>query len=106
MKSHELLADQQFIANVCTEPRYRLYDCGPYPALVEDADGGESIKGELWHVDSAALPRLDAFEGVPTLFQRRAIEIQGVPGATFAYFYVLDFSRLRLCGNEWPPAKT
>lgn len=100
-KNHRLIAGQEFIGPARTEPRYRLFDCGPHPALVADNDG-IGVQGELYRVDEEELPDLDAFEEVPTLFQREEIRLENVPGPVFAYLYVPDVSRLKECGTIWP----
>lgn len=44
-----------------------LHDLGPFPMAIA-AEG--RVHGELYAVPTAALPRLDAFEGCPRLYQR------------------------------------
>lgn len=114
-----LLRDQRFLGVVRTAARYRLYDTGSYPVLVEvDAAGGEAgegrpIEGELWQVDDECLAKLDEVECVPDLYQRGAIELQvssragvgseedvSVVGAQ-AYFFQGSVAGLRDCGACW-----
>src|SRR5205814_1029562 len=59
-KNHRLLAGQRFVSPAATAPRYRLFDLGPYPGLVEAA-GGVSVRGELWDVTAEYLAPLDKF---------------------------------------------
>ena len=109
-RNHQLLAGQHCLGPARTVPHYRLHDVGPYPGLVEDADNGRAIAGELWEVDDAALARLDQFEGAPLPgqqlanpeFTRGRVDIQGQPGPIFAYFYRRAVDRLRDCGDCWP----
>jgi gamma-glutamylcyclotransferase (GGCT)/AIG2-like uncharacterized protein YtfP len=44
-----------------------LYDLGPFPMAIA-AEG--RVSGEVYAIDRAALPELDAFEGCPRLYQR------------------------------------
>src|SRR5262249_53161627 len=61
-RNHHLVAGQEFLGPARTLPRYRLYDSGLYPCLVEDTMQGCAIAGELWRVEADALERLDEFE--------------------------------------------
>ena len=96
-----LLAGQQFLGEARTPPRYRLYDCGPYPGMVQDRQRGVAVCGEIWQVDEDVFTRLDEFEDV-RLFARREIEIEGVPKPVFAYLYEGDVSALIDGGDSWP----
>jgi gamma-glutamylcyclotransferase (GGCT)/AIG2-like uncharacterized protein YtfP len=110
-RNHRLVAGE-FLGPARSQPHYRLVDCGPYPALVEDRDHGESIQGELWRVDDAILRRLDEFEGAPLPdrhdpdpeFVREPIDVLDHAGLVFAYFYRRDTSALPGCGDCWPAA--
>ena len=42
-RSH-VLKDQRFLGEAMTVPKYRMYDTGSYPALVED-EGGRPLCG-------------------------------------------------------------
>ncbi len=102
MPKNHYLSGQEYLGAARTAPRYRLYDCGRYPGLVASADG-RAIDGELWSVDQAILPQLDAYEGVPDLYERREVELQDVEAPVLTYIYVRDVSRLNDCGCSWPP---
>ena len=101
MRNHALLADQEYLGPARTARRYRLYDCGPYPGLVNGPDGGAAVEGELWRVDEPTLLRLDALEEVPTLFDRREIPLEGCDEPAFVYFYARDVSGFTEC-SAWP----
>lgn len=73
--NHRELAEASFVRHARTEPRYELADLGGYPALVED--GSTAISGEIYDVDSELLARLDAFEEVPELYERKPIALAG-----------------------------
>lgn len=98
--AHHLLADQQFLGVVTTRPRYRLYNCGPFPGLVED-ENGRAVAGELWRVDDGLLPALDEYEG-DRLFRRQPIELANGRKA-LAYLFLGDVANLPDCGSAWPP---
>jgi gamma-glutamylcyclotransferase (GGCT)/AIG2-like uncharacterized protein YtfP len=99
---HDLLRGQTCLGPARTLPRYRLYDCGRYPALVEQ-EPGVAVRGELWRIEADRVPELDAYEGAPLLFERRAVALDGVPGPVVAYFYNGDVATRRDCGDEWAP---
>lgn len=99
-----LLDGQQFIAELRSAPRYRLYNTGDYPALIQTTPGetGVSILGELWRVDAACLARLDVEEGVDEgLYERRAIELLGEHPQAQAYFYLMPTRGMPDCGDCW-----
>lgn len=100
-RNQHLLAGQEFLQEACTVPRYRLYNCGSHPGLVEDPERGIGVQGEIWRVDAQALAALDEFEEVPHVFVRRAIALEASPGPVVAYFYQGDVTGLRDCGNHW-----
>jgi gamma-glutamylaminecyclotransferase len=62
--NHDWLRGQRFIAEVRTQPRFRLFDLGGYPGMVEDLQNGLAVEGEVWEVDDAALAGLDELEDV------------------------------------------
>jgi len=98
------LAGERFIGHAVTAPRYRLFDCGGYPALVEVLNG-QSIEGELWEVDTACLTRLDDIEGVAlNLYVRRPILLADPYSNDYveSYFYQRSVLGLRDCGCRWP----
>ena len=94
---------QRFLGDVQTAPKYRLFDCGDYPGLVE-ADDGVSIEGEMWEVDQACLDVLDEVEGTSSnLFRRASVELQPPHknDQAVAYFYRRNTARLNDCGSCW-----
>jgi gamma-glutamylaminecyclotransferase len=101
-RAHHLLAGQQFRGEARTLPRYRLYDNGSYPCLVEEPERGVAVQGELWEVADAILHRLDRYEGVPELFCRKEVAMEGLAEPVCAYFYRADWSGFRDCGGAWP----
>jgi len=97
------LLGQQFLGEAKTTARYRMYDCGDYPGLVESEDGLEII-GEVWSVDASCLQQLDIVEAVQQgLYRRGPIELcppfdsQNVE----SYFYLLSVETLTQCGDCW-----
>jgi gamma-glutamylcyclotransferase (GGCT)/AIG2-like uncharacterized protein YtfP len=76
-RNHAQMGRSRFVRSVATAPRYRLVDLGSYPALLEGGD--MAVHGELYEVDDQHLPQLDAFEDVPSLYERRPLELE-VPG--------------------------
>jgi gamma-glutamylcyclotransferase (GGCT)/AIG2-like uncharacterized protein YtfP len=74
------------------EVRGRLYDLGPYPGF--SPEGRSLVFGDLFAIrDSAALDRLDAFEGyvaddpLGSLYLRRRIALHRPSGEAWIYVY-------------------
>ena len=101
-----LLDGQRFVGEAETLPRYRLFNTGAYPALVEaEAVGlqGLALLGELWSVDAACLARLDVEEGVDEgLYERRPIMLAGESGPAQSYFYLPTTGGMDDLGDHWP----
>lgn len=97
---HAALAGQRFLEEAATEPLYRLYDCGDYPALVE-SPAGVAVWGELWEVDEPCLARIDVIEGVAEgLYRRQTVQLQDRPPAE-TYIYLHDVSGLAELGDRF-----
>lgn len=100
-----LLNGQRYLGQAQTAPRYRLFNVGDYPALVEATPldlPGRSIEGELWLVDDACLARLDEEEGVDEgLYERGTIELVGSPARAMTYLYGQSTEGLADCGANW-----
>lgn len=101
-RNHHLLAGQEFLQIARTVPRYRLYDRGSYPCLVEEPEHGVAVQGEVWRVDDRVFAALDELEEVPTVYVRREIALEAVPPPVWAYFYQGDVSGFPDCGERWP----
>ncbi len=103
-RNHPLLSGQKLIGEARTLPRYHLHDAGAYPCLVHAPACGVSVQGELWQIEEALLPRLDALEESPRLFAREAVLLDGVARPVSAYFYQEEANSYPLCGARWGPA--
>lgn len=101
--NHHHLAGQTFVGPARTRPGYTLYDIGGYPGIAASADRADVI-GEVWSVDSAALQRLDIFEGVAEgLYRREPLPLQPpfASQAVDAYVPTVPVSGFPLVGAEW-----
>ncbi len=94
------LADQEFVGEVTTAPRYRVIDLGAHPGLIREANG-LAIHGELFAVDAKCLAALDAFEEVPGPFVRELIEVEGY-GEVWAYYMNTPVPDGANTGDRWP----
>ena len=99
-RNNYLLNDATFVGKVKTKPKYRLFDCGHYPCMIESTDG-YSVEGELYLVNEHTLAVLDQLEGVPVLYKRTTIEIEDCPHSVQGYIYQRDVSRFKECGKAW-----
>jgi len=102
--NHVLLAGQKFIATAHTQPRYQIYALSSFPALVEAPQDGRSIEGEIWEIESARLPALDALEDVAHGMYKR-VPIHLLPPynklVVDGYIYLLSITGRRDCGTAW-----
>ncbi|MBX2850583.1 MAG: gamma-glutamylcyclotransferase [Phycisphaeraceae bacterium] len=100
-----LLEGQRFVGEARTLERYRLFNTGDYPALIEAkalTRPGRSIIGELWEVSPACLKRLDIEEGVDEgLYARRRVELMADDMSAQAYFYLHPVDGMQDCGDCW-----
>jgi allophanate hydrolase len=70
---HANLDGADFLAEVDTAPRYRLWEVDAcWPALIEDEDG-DAIAAELWEIAPAHLARLAEIE--PRGWSRAPVEL-------------------------------
>lgn len=83
-----------------------LYDLGDYPALRPSDAPGDVIPGVLLELDDAALPDLDAHEGVAEgLYARQRCAVRLDDGRTadaWVYVYLRSTAGLRRIA-VWPP---
>lgn len=74
--NHHFLAGQTFVGLARTVPGFRLYSLGGFPGMVTKDDDTEGVTGEVWSVDSEALVRLDALEGLDEgMYRREAVKL-------------------------------
>ena len=99
--NHRLIADQEYLGEVMTEPRYRVIDLGPYPGLIVDRALGLAVKGEMWSVSAGCLAALDEFEEVAGPFIRAAVAISGREDVD-AYFWNRPVPADVKSGDRWP----
>jgi len=102
----DALVQQRLVGAAVTKPRYRLFNVGSFPGLIDAAPGaGRAIQGELYEVSAECLATLDEIEGTAAgLYARRPIAL-GAPFASLAceaYFYLGDVRRLPDLGDRWP----
>ena len=63
----------KFLGDAYTKPRWTLIDLGAFPGMIP---GNTGVKGELWEIPTKMLGDLDRYEGVPSLYQRRDVEVR------------------------------
>jgi len=106
--NHGCLRGQQFLGPARTERRYRMYDYGGFPAVVETGpETGLAIEGELWEVDADCLVTLDWLEEVEDGLYRRAEARLAEPAAAtgvLIYLYNRPIADLPDVGTSWPRA--
>jgi gamma-glutamylcyclotransferase (GGCT)/AIG2-like uncharacterized protein YtfP len=83
---HHALQDERYLGTAVTQPEYRMFAYGGFPALVSSQSPGadqmelnKSAHGEIWEVSQECLRNLDHIEGVDTnLFARLPIKLQDI----------------------------
>nr|WP_216612782.1 gamma-glutamylcyclotransferase family protein [Myxococcus xanthus] len=90
--NHRLLRGARLIGPARTQPRFTLYDYGPFPALA--SRGKHAVEGEVYEVDALMLAVLDRLEGHPRFYKRTSIALDGA-GRVEAYL----FPKGRLAGR-------
>ncbi|KAM4601600.1 gamma-glutamylaminecyclotransferase-like [Polymixia lowei] len=70
--------DAEFLGSARTVEKYPLVIAGEYniPFLLNIPGEGQRVRGELYRVDSRMLAFLDAFESVPTMYQRTLVKLE------------------------------
>ena len=104
--NHHFLAGQEFLGEARTVPRFRMFDCGGFPGVVDaGSDGAYQIQGELWQIDSACLRRIDWLEeidtGVCTMIECEVDAGQG-PEPAHLYLYKRALGAGLEAGSTWP----
>jgi gamma-glutamylcyclotransferase (GGCT)/AIG2-like uncharacterized protein YtfP len=99
---HRVLEGQRFVGKARTLPHYALLDLGAYPGLVGGGEDGRRVAGEVYEVARALLPRLHAIEGAPELFRLGPVDLEGVGGEVYTYFYQPAAAGVPLyAGERW-----
>jgi gamma-glutamylaminecyclotransferase len=101
-RNHRLIGGQCYLGEAATEPRYRLFDLGPYPGLVRDDAAGLSVAGELWEVSENCIGELDEFECAADEFVRETVAVNGRADRIEAYFYAGPIPAGAASGAGWP----
>ncbi|KAM3857024.1 gamma-glutamylaminecyclotransferase B-like [Diretmus argenteus] len=68
----------EFLSSARTVERYPLVIAGKYniPFLLNVPGQGQRVRGEIYRVDERMLEFLDAFESVPTMYQRTRLKLE------------------------------
>lgn len=99
--NNHLLEKATFVREAVTKPIYRLWNVGRYPALTKDLINGKAIQGEIWEITPEILVRLDRLEGVPWLYVREVLEIEGAEEEIQGYIYNREYGHLQECSPVW-----
>lgn len=95
-----VLNSSEFVSDVRTKPKYTMYSVGAFPCITES--GNTSIVGEIYKVDLSTLRRLDMIEGVPQLYKKGIVEVDGYENV-IAYFFTEDKAEglLKIDNGDW-----
>lgn len=102
--NHALIAGQKFVAEARTLPVFRMFDLGGYPGIAH-ANPGLRVAGELWHVSTECLARLDALEGLDEgEYTRERISLEppheDIEAAGYVYARPVEGCR-EIAGGVW-----
>jgi gamma-glutamylcyclotransferase (GGCT)/AIG2-like uncharacterized protein YtfP len=81
---------------------WRLYDLGPYPCVVE---GPGTVSAEAYQISQSILPRLDALEGYPSLYNRRLVRDQTGREGWLYFMETLPPGAQRVASGRWEGQK-
>lgn len=107
--NHFFLHGAEWVGEALTEPHYKMFDYGGYPAAIPANDGGYSIEGEVWRINDAHLFQTDLLEAVEEgLYERSTArllppweELENV----IMYHYLRDTTGLPDVGGTWPKSR-
>lgn len=97
--AHGLLGDARFIGAAHTPPAYTLLDLGEYPALV--IGGCDRVAGEIYEIEAARLPELDAYEDAPAMYERRQIQLDEHEAFTYVLRLQPPLGSARIASGAW-----
>ena len=78
-----VLNSSDYVETVKTKPKYTMYSLGAFPCIVKGGD--TAIVGEIYNISPETERRLDMIEGVPQLYQKGKVDIDGYSNV-MAYF--------------------
>lgn len=80
---------------------YAIYRVNWYPGIVPKE--GKTVSGELYYVSKQMLPKMDEYEGVGVLYERKTVSVETKHGKTEAYIYeyLLPVSGDPMKGGRW-----
>lgn len=97
--NHSQLGPAEYVGEAWTAPHYELVNLGHYPALLEA--GTDAVRGELYDVPDSWLSHLDAFEDVPTLYERKSIALGDAQALGYVMRRDLAVGAPRISSGDW-----
>lgn len=98
-KNHAELRGARFVREAVTAPSYELVDMGGYPGLLEG--GSTAVRGELYEVEERHWPHLDAFEDVPSLYERKPVTVRGADALGYVMRRETAHAAPQIPGGDW-----
>jgi gamma-glutamylcyclotransferase (GGCT)/AIG2-like uncharacterized protein YtfP len=106
MKNHGIIEKLKgkFISEAISTYKFPMFDLGnPFPYLQNTKGKGKIINGELFEIPKNKIKDLDYFEGVPDLYKKGTIEVNG--NKVNCYFITDELTEEELSEiktfNEW-----
>jgi gamma-glutamylcyclotransferase (GGCT)/AIG2-like uncharacterized protein YtfP len=101
LRNHHWMQGGRFLGEAVTEGRFRLFDCGGFPGLVQDPSGYQ-VRGEVWEVPPGVKRRLDVLERVAEgEYDLLDIRLTGREETVPVYRYLRSVAGLADAGPEW-----
>ena len=98
--AHGLLSGSSFVGEATTAPGHALLDLGSYPGMVREGDG--AVRGELFTIEAALVPKLDEYEGAPELFERAVVELaDGTKALSYLFRAGASAATARIPDGNW-----
>jgi gamma-glutamylaminecyclotransferase len=103
--NNRLLANSEFVGDAKTVDKFKLIDLGSFPGMI--GDGQANVRGEVFDVPDADVPRLDMLEGHPNFYKRTPIKVELDGKIVDVETYILQGrqGRYQDIGDFWPATK-
>jgi gamma-glutamylcyclotransferase (GGCT)/AIG2-like uncharacterized protein YtfP len=102
--NHRLLKGAERMGLFLTDPEWRMFTLGGFPAIVPAKDG-YPITVEVYTVGESTLADLDRLEGYPGWYKRECIGLQNAPDDIHPWIYffpdVPDPDTEEIISGDW-----
>lgn len=107
MRNHALhsnLGKAKFVSEEVLEG-FEMHDLGAYPCILNTGNSEDKVYGEVYNIQAPQLRALDCVEGVPYLFKRIKVDINGEDVYAYEYSSRLGKPNNRIPSGKWEGVK-